>query len=102
MTVVQGRGGFPHVWRETVTHTTGWAHRLPFICSHLQIKVVTNSCKVYFTEADFDADENYILVIPASAEEPHGFEGPVEASTIWLKGVTGSSAVELVAYQRRG
>ena len=90
------------MWRETVTHTAGWAHQLPFICNHMQIKVATNNCKVYFREADFDADENYILVIPPSAEEPHGWEGPVEASKVWLMGVTGSSAVELVAYQRRG
>jgi len=102
MSVLEGRGGFPHVFRETIT-TTGRAHQFPFVSKFLKIRATAYACKMYFTAADFAADTNYILVPVAAADTPHGeWDGPVEASQVWLKGVTGSSVVELVAFQRRG
>lgn len=102
MSVMTVRGGFPHPKRISVLHTAVRPLRYKAPCNYLQVKVVTNNCRLYFTEDDATNDENYILVIPASAEEPHGFEGPVEGIEIWLKAETGTSAVELVSYQRRG
>ena len=101
MTVLEGRGGFPHVFRDTIA-TSGRKHSFPFMSKYLQIRVATNACKMYFTEADYTADTNYILVAVPTAAEPHGWQGPVEANTVWLKAITAGSAVELVAYQRRG
>jgi len=103
MSVLEGRGGIPHVFRDTVDNTTGRFHRFPFTCKYMQIRVATFPCKVYFSEEDFVADANYVTVPVASTSTPYGeWQGPVEASGIWLKGSGGSSAVELVAYQRRG
>lgn len=102
MSVLEVRGGFPKVFRESVA-TTGWHHTFPFTTKYVQIRVLTNACKVYFTQADFDADVDYILIPVPAAETPYGeWQGPVEAKEIWLKGVTAASAVEMVAYQRRG
>jgi hypothetical protein len=103
MSVLEGRGGIPHVFRETVDHTTGRYHRFPFTSKYVQIRVLTNPCKVYFSEDDFVADVNYILIPVPATTAPYGeWQGPVEAGGIWLRGSVGSSAVELVAYQRRG
>ena len=102
MTVLESRGGVPNVFRASID-TTGRAHRFPFMSKYLQIRVATNPCKMYFTEADFNNDVNYVTVPVPAAETPHGeWAGPVEAQGVWLKGSGGTSAVELVAYQRRG
>jgi hypothetical protein len=86
-----------------VDNTTGQLHALPFTCLYLIIRVTGNPCKLYFTEADYNADANYVLVPVAAATTPHGeWRGPVEAEKVWLKGSGGASAVELVAFQRRG
>ena len=101
MSVLTVRGGVPHVFRATID-TSGREHRLPNWSLYLIIRVATNPCKLYFSQADFDADANYVLVPIAAATTPHGeWQGPVETEEVWLKGVTGSSAVELVTFQRR-
>lgn len=102
MSVLTVRGGTPHVLRRDFD-TTGSYHRFAGgVSNWLQIKTVTNPCKVYFTQADFTADTNYIAVAIASATEPHGFAGPVEALGVWIKGDGGTASVELVSYERRG
>jgi len=102
MSVLEGRGGYPHVFRGTIT-TAGRAHQFPFVTKFLKVRAATNACQLYFTEADFTNGENYVVVPVAAAETPYGeWEGPVEVSKVWLKGLVGSSEVELVAFQRRG
>lgn len=102
MSIFEGRGGFPHVFREGIT-TTGRGHAFPFNSKFLKIRVADFPCRMYFTEADFTADVNYVLVPVAAAATPYGaWEGPIEASQVWLKGVGGTSNVELVVFQRRG
>lgn len=107
MSVLTVRGGIPYVIRESIA-TTGRKVRLPFFISFLKIRVETNPVRLYFTEEDFNANVNYVLVQPASAIYPYGqWEGPVETcagdrSDLWLRGDGGPSAVELVAFQRRG
>lgn len=96
------RGGIPHVFRETIA-TVGRYHAFPWIIKYLQIRVSSNPCKLFFSLEDFTNDVNYIQVPVASTTTPYGeWQGPVEANGIWLKGVTGDSNIELVAYQRRG
>jgi hypothetical protein len=102
MSIVEGRGGYPHVFRAAIA-TTGRDHQFPFTSKFLKIRAADYTCKVYFSEVDYTNDENYIVVPVAAAETPHGeWEGPVEISKVWLKGVTGTSNIELVAFQRRG
>jgi hypothetical protein len=102
MSIAQVRGGIPHVFRETIT-TAGQKHRLPHYSFYLIIRAATAPCKMYFTEADFTDDVNYVSVPVAAAATPHGeWQGPVEACDVWLKGDGGSSNVELVTFQRRG
>jgi hypothetical protein len=96
MSIMQVRGGVPSVFRETVG-TGGRKHNYPFAISFLKVKVLTNPCRLYFREQDFDADENYVL-LDADGE----WDGPVEGITIWLRGVGGNAEVEAVGFQRRG
>jgi len=103
MSVLEIRGGFPHVRRLSADNSAGLAHPLPFTSKYLIIRVATAPCKVYFKEEDFTADANYILVPIAATTTPHGeWKGPVEAEKLWFKGSGGTSAIELVAFQRRG
>ena len=102
MSLFEGRGGIPHIWRETID-TGGRHHAFPFTSKYLQIRVATNPCKVFFTAEDMAADTGYVLVPVASTSTPYGeWQGPVEAQGVYLKGSSGNSVVELVAYQRRG
>jgi hypothetical protein len=58
---------------------------------------------MYFTEADFDNDVNYIEVPDRDASTPYGeWKGPVEAGQVWFKSTTATSNIELVTFQRRG
>lgn len=101
MSVVEVRGGWPQVFRDTIT-TTGRDHKFGFISKYIQIRVATSPCRVYFTEDDYTNNENYVEVPIPATTAPYGeWEGPAELRQVWLRGVGGSSSVELVAYQRR-
>lgn len=101
MSVLQTRGGWPHVFRAGID-TTGRKHDFKMVSTYLKVVAVTNPAKMYFTEADFTADTNYVSIPVAAAATPWGWEGPAEVPGVWLKGDGGTSAVELVAFQRRG
>jgi len=103
MTLLMSRGGIPDVFRDTIT-TTGREHNLPFNAFAIKARNKgANVVRMYFTQADFNADAKFVELPVAAAAEPHGeWEGPVEAEKIFLRGVGGSSAVEVVAFQRRG
>jgi hypothetical protein len=102
MSVGTVRGGVPHVWRQTID-ITGRTHRFPHTSLYFIIRVAAFPCRVYFTEADFIANANYVEVPVPSAGTPYGeWQGPVEAHEVWLRGIGGSSTVELVTFQRRG
>jgi hypothetical protein len=108
MNAVQLRGGVPSVLRESVD-VTGRAYNFPFPIWHLKMRNGgANVVRCYFTAEDFVADANYVVLPVASATFPYGeWEGPVEADkfcefSIWLKAIGGSSAVEIVGFQRRG
>ena len=109
MSVVQTRGGIPYVLRDTIDDT-GRKVRLPFHIAYLKIrnKGTEGNVRIYFTEADYIADERYVEVPNASALSPYGeWEGPVETTAgdhehLWVKSDVGDNAIELVAFQRRG
>lgn len=100
MSILSGRGGIPHV-RHIQFDTTGRKHFLKGVTKWVRIRVATFPARVYFTEADFTADENYISIPVAAAATPYGeWSGPIEIDSIWIKGVGGSTDVELVAVKR--
>ncbi len=105
MSLMQGRGGIPHVFRLDVP-TVGRKHMLPFICNYLMLRVeygTQNHCRMYFTQADFDNDENFVLVVPPTGNQTSGeWHGPVEANAVWFKALVDVSSIEFVAFQRRG
>ena len=101
-------GGIPHVVRETFT-TTGRKVHLPFFICYLVVRNKGAAVgRLYFTEADYTNDANYVEIPVAAAADPHGeWQGPVETDhdthgDIYVRGNLGSTAVELVAFQRRG
>ena len=110
MSVLTVRGGVPVVRRETIT-TTGQKLTLPFYTLFLVARNKgANVCRLYFTEDDFDANENFVELDVAAAATPHGeWAGPVETvadnttgrDNIYLRAVGGSTDVEVVAFQRR-
>jgi hypothetical protein len=108
MSVLTARGGVPYVVRDTVT-TAGRKYRLPFYINYLKVRTDGgNRVKIFFTEEDYTADENFVAVPVAGPSYPNGeWDGPVETcagdhSDIWLRGDGGDAPFELVAFQRRG
>lgn len=102
MSLLQVRGGIPNVRRIAVT-AVGQKVNLPSYTIFLKIRAEDFPCRLFFTEADFDGDKNYILAPMPSTSRPYGeWDGPVEAENVWVKGDGGTSNVELVTFQRRG
>lgn len=96
MSIMEARGGFPHVWREAVIPPAPATrmHQFPFISKWLTVHAEVAAVRIYFTEEDALAGVNYV--------EAFDFAGPVEGSRVWLSSTGANSTVELVAYQRRG
>jgi hypothetical protein len=102
------RGGIPVV-RRVAADTTGRKVRLPFYLLFLKVRNKgANVARLYFTEADFTANENYVELPVSAATEPYGeWEGPVEThegdrANIYVRGISGSTDLEIVLFQRRG
>lgn len=105
-------GGIPYVFRATVTTGVapagGTKITLPFFIHFLKVRVASNDCRLYFTEADYLADQHYVLITKPAADSPYGeWSGPVATAAgdhadLWMRGDGGSSDVELVAFQTRG
>ena len=103
------RGGIPYVFRDAAIATTGRKIRLPFLIHSLIVRNKgSNAAKVYFTEADFTADQNYVEIPVASPTYPYGeWSGNVETSSgdhsdLWVKASAGTASLEVVGFQRRG
>jgi len=106
MSLLQTRGGFPHVFNATIG-TAGRVHRPKKQISHLQVQTADKPVKIYFTQADFTNDENYITVPVPALQDMVMWEGPVELGedqqgpVIWFRGSGGDAVVQAVFYQRR-
>jgi len=109
MSVLTTRGGVPRVQIEAIDATgrryvPGGAYtdpsigRYSFDTEYLQILNATggNELRIYFLEADFTADENYIALAAGTS-----WEGPAEVKEFWLRSAAGTTAT-IVAFQRRG
>ena len=103
MSIAQIRGGIPNPYSSAVS-TTGHQHVFPFNSFYLVARNLgANVIRLYFTEADFTNDENYISLQVSSQSTPHGeWKGPVEAKECWVRSELGASTVEIVSFQRRG
>lgn len=109
MSVMTVRGGIPYVLRDAAVQIAGRKIRLPMLIHSLILRNVgTVPVRLYFTQADFDADANYVSVPVPSPTYPYGeWAGPVETVSgdhedLWVRGDGGIGSIELVAFQRRG
>lgn len=99
----ENRGGVPIVRRLSVTTTFG-VYPLPVTTKYLQIfNQGANAVRVYFTAADYTADDNYLTLVATNGV----FEGPVElranASELYFRAQGGTTTpVVVIGYQRRG
>lgn len=100
MSIVETRGGYPHILNETFD-TTGRKHLLRGFSKWICIRCSAYPCRVYFTEEDYTSDVSYIEIPVPSASTPYGeWKGPIETNAVWIKGVGGSSVVDFVAIMR--
>jgi hypothetical protein len=107
MSVLQVRGGFPHVFNATID-TTGRAVRPKKETSWMQVQTTGNPVKIYFTERDFIAGTNFVTVPVPALQDITMWEGPVELGNddegpvCWMQGDGGNAVVQAIFYQRRG
>lgn len=94
MSMLQDRGGAPHVFNEIIT-TTGRKHDIRSFTQWIRITATVSPCLVYFTEDDFTNGTNAVTIAADSV-----LEAPLEIRYIWLKGSGGSSTVSLLAAKR--
>lgn len=100
MSLFEGRGGIPHIFRATIT-TTGREHDFRCISKEIYLRVNTAPCRIFFTEDDFDNNKNYIEVpVPSASTPDNNYHWPIQADKLWLKGVGASSVIELVVIRR--
>lgn len=92
MSLLVPRGGVPQIRRETVT-TTGRKYEFTTQSQWLRItNEGANPLEIYFSQEDFDADENFCS-LPATTGL---FEGPYETKAVWLKSDTGDTTACIV------
>ncbi len=96
MSIATVRGGVPHIWRQDIP-LAGIDHSLPATSNYIKLRVTANSCRIYFSLADYTNNINYIVV-----DSTNPFDGPVEIDHLWFKAVGGVAPLELTAFQRRG
>lgn len=104
MSVLQTRGGVPHLIKAEVT-TTGRLYRFPFTSSFVLVRVTGEDLRIFFSQADFDEalGTNFFTVKKEGANNPNGeFAAPIEAQGLWMKAAANTASVELLVFQRRG
>lgn len=97
---MQVRGGIPDVWNGTVTSGAVVKHKFPFNTSFVQVGT-DHDVKVYFTEADATADQKYVIVTAATANNDV-LALPLDLQAIFFKAVSTTATVTVVALQKRG
>lgn len=91
------RGGFPKVFRATVTTATVRHHLFEGVTNSITIRTKANAVKVYFSEADSVADTGYLEVEVADDRSL-----PAEIQQCWFLAVGGDADVELIKFLRHG
>lgn len=71
------------------------------VTAWLQIRntsaVAGQNVRVYWSEADFTADANFVTILPGAE-----LEGPAEVKELWLRSEVGAPVAEIIFYVRRG
>lgn len=97
------RGGIPRVRRETVD-TTGRAYPFdpPGTSKWVRLRNLSAAAlevvRVYFTQADFDANTDGYMELRAGDI----IREPLEAERLWLRSQSGTPTVEITVLHRRG
>jgi len=60
----------------------------------------TTPLRVFFSQEDFDAGDNY-LTLGVTDEVERRFEGPYRHNAIWFKAAAASTDIELVHFRER-
>jgi hypothetical protein len=95
----QTRGGIPRIRNLTVATDGTGARPFTFeaLSMHLCIRTATNPVRVYFSQADFDADENFWEISTSEL-----LDKPIEERCVWMRGVGGPASVDLMVLHRKG
>ena len=97
MTLIATRSGIPKLFFETI-QTTGRDLGLTSQTNFLKIRNTgANVLRFYVSQEDFDADANFISIAGSGGLE----EGPYEMGRVWLRAVSSSTTVEIIAFLRR-
>jgi len=104
MTALETRGGFPFVTRRAIPIGASDPQQVVQSPGHIKFLQISNEggniVRVYFSEADYTADANYIELEATTGY----FEGPVElrGNNLYLRAQTAASdPVVVVFYLRR-
>lgn len=103
----QPRGSIPRTFTLAVA-TTGLSgnlgyYRFPAESTRVQVQNLgANVLRLYWTEADFVADTNYVQVPPIATSTPGQWEGPVRAVGIYMRSVTGATTAGLTVFLQQG
>lgn len=93
---MQANGGVARIKRLTID-TTG--RLVPFVQTTMSIrlKVESGTLRIYFKEADFDANDHYLEL---SAGET--LSEPIEDTGMWMIGIGGDAVVQLLTVLKKG
>ncbi len=101
------RGGFPTtiVFTAAIAASAALSRRqAPAITKQLRIrnKDATNFLKVFWSEAEFTADTNFMVVEPEVATKDTVAYIDAEVKELWFKADTAPVVVEVTYFSRRG
>lgn len=93
----QFRGGIPR-GKTVAIDTTGRFVQFDAISAEIVIRASTNAVRLFFTKDDFDGNVNFWEVRLTDAP----FAIPLEDRGVWMKGVAGTSDVQMLILHRKG
>lgn len=94
---MQGRGGIPR-GKTVAIDTTGRFVQFDALSAAIVVRASTNAVRLFFSKDDFDGNVNFWEV--KTTDIP--FVIPLEDRGVWLKGVAGTSDVQLLILHRKG
>lgn len=98
MPAVYLRGGIPKVIASgsgnVPTSLQKW--EFPMVSNQIVLAAGSNDIRVYFSQADADADANYYTVSSGAS-----IDWPAELGAIWTKAQSGAADMTLVIFQAR-
>lgn len=103
---LEWRGGIPRTRLHVVGAGAKYAFDPPGTSKFVRLKNLSStgaeSVRVYWTQADFTADANYMTLDAVVATKDNAVNLPIEADAIWMKSDSGTPTVEVTTIHRRG